>query len=426
MVESAMSGQLLIASFARMAVSAWMAWWLRLLEPRGLLVETQTVPLMANTGEVFGPQWPMNPIAMHIACWVDVNVPTGCALAGHEENGLPLEFRLVTLPKEGMLYETSPNFRTDGSDPKHMPDPIGPHLLPFTISDPKNRVIYVPPYNVFAPEGFWGAFEYEVVLRQETVDGSPAPAPIVSGRGMAVMANPHGAVVGTNFDLADNYAGWHISGNFAGPDVPGGGLKHQALSWGGLSHYVYGVDEVQYVNFETKNDESKWYFEASDDYNIKELSAAYGGKVQFLVRKLYGNFTQLNDPLDWLTLECASCNNGQGMRLVRFIDDNFFWGGEERLIEVPLLPSGRWMKDPLNSAKDFRLATDCEIASVLTNISRVAILGDFTKGGEGVAIDNVAILAAPGWEQPRVPVECQIGCVCSTFGGTTIRRPNCC
>mmetsp|Transcript_65449 Transcript_65449/g.182145 ORF Transcript_65449/g.182145 Transcript_65449/m.182145 type:complete len:423 (-) Transcript_65449:72-1340(-) len=380
-----------------------------------------------DTGETEGYVWISNPVARHVACPIEANIPTTCRLAAHEDGEHPVDFLITTLPEAGLLYETSPNFRADGSDPKHMPDVIGEHLLPYKVTDPLQRVIYVPPYNVWPPEGYWASFEYRVVFHpprpEEWPLSRPDPDPITSEAGLVVLSNPDGAIAGSNFDLAGGDYGWSITGNLAESEWAGG-LKHQANVWGGLSRYVYGVDEVLYMDFATGLDQTRWYFEASRDFHGRELAAAYGGKIKFTVRALYGNFTQLNSPLDWITIECESCNTGYGLRIVRFIDENFFWEGSEKVVEVDLKPTARWMKDPLNSAMEFAYADECLIAAVLTNVSRVAILGDFTRGGEGVALDDVQIIGAIPSMQPAHPYYCQQGCVCRH--NPSVIRPMCC
>jgi hypothetical protein len=217
-----------------------------------------------------------------------------------------------------------------------------------------------------------------------------------------------------------------VSGNLAevGPNYRG--LRHQAFVWGALSHYVYGVDEVQYLDFATGVDRSKWYFEAAAaGFHQPEMAGAYGGTLRFTVRSLYGNFSELNSPLDWVTLECAACDSGRGLRLVRFVDDLLYWeGGAEQVVELGLTPLEHWQRDPLNAGLNFTYATECEIAAVLTSISRVAILGDFTRGGEGVALDDVAVLAAAPSAQPAYPLDCQKGCQCKHNVGLV--RPTCC
>lgn len=241
----------------------------------------------------------------------------------------------------------------------------------------------------------------------------------VSEAGFSVFTNPEGSIAGSVFDLADDYGGWTVSGNYGVA-----GLKHQAFVWGGLNRYVYGTDEITHIDFATGQDRSKWYFEASPAFRGQELAAAYAGKIRFTIRALYGNFTQLNEPLDWITIECESCNTGRGMRIVRFVDETFFWQGDEKNVEVELSPVAKWKKDPLNSALEFEYATECQIAAVLTNVSRVAILGDFAKGREGVALDNVAIIAAAPSFHPIFPYECQAGCNCYHNPGS--RHPRCC
>merc|ERR1712150_254391 len=193
----------------------------------------------------------------------------------------------------------------------------------------------------------------------------------------------------SNFDMPNDVAGWSVSGNFADVDSDSaGGLKHQMIMFGALRHYIYGVDEVQQLDLKTGLEQRKWYFEASPAiFHRPELVMAYGGRLRFTVRALYGNFNVLNSPLDWVVLECASCNSGRGIRLVRFVDELLSWAGEERTVEVPLKPYGLWKRDPQSTTVDFEFATDCEIIAVLRSLSRLAILVDFARGGEGVAID---------------------------------------
>merc|ERR1719230_740498 len=115
-------------------------------------------------------------------------------------------------------------------------------------------------------------------------DITRTPKEVTSVPAMAVMANPNGVIAGSSFDITGDNDGWTTSGNLP-LGSGGGGLKHQAFSWGNLSHYVLGVDEVQYLDFATGFDRTRWYFEASKKAFCKpELVAAYGGKVRFKIR----------------------------------------------------------------------------------------------------------------------------------------------
>lgn len=202
-------------------------------------------------------------------------------------------------------------------------------------------------------------------------------------------------------------------------------MRHQAHVWGALSDYVYGVDEVQYLDFSTGQEQTKWYFEApAHVFSIPELAVAYNGRLSFTVRSLYGNFSVQNSPLDWVTLECAECDSGHGLRLVRYTDDILWWDGEERMVNISLGTEGRWQRDPLNTALRWEYATECEVAAVLQGLSRIAILGDFTRAGEGVALDDIFLTAAPDSMQPTHPLRCQQGCVCRH--NVLLTRPTCC
>lgn len=376
----------------------------------------------AQTQEIRVPTWTQNPIARHTACPVEANSPTVCTLWGAEDLDTPLDFRINSLPAVGFLYETSGNFRTFGSDPKNMPDPIGPHLLPFLVTDPLHRIVYVPPFNVWPPESSWSSFTYVVQANKSHTEIENPP---VSEPGLVVLTNPEGMVASSSFDSADTSLGWSVSGNLADIDAIDGGLKHQALAMGALNRYVYGVDEVQFLDFASGLDRSKWYFEAAAaDFHGEKMRAAYGGTLKFTVRSLYGNFSELNAPLDWVTIECESCDSGQGARIVRFTDEVLRWDGSEKMVELRLLPVERWMRDPLNSALDFTFASECEIAAILSNVSRVAILGDFTRRGEGVALDDVIMYQASPAHQPTFPVDCQKGCPCRH--NPDLIRPSCC
>ena len=104
--------------------------------------------------------------------------------------------------------------------------------------------------------------------------------------------------------------GWTIEGNIQ-QNVP----VHQAFAWGMMNRYIYGTDEVQYLDFDTGVDRQKWYFVAPPSYASQDLATAYGGVLRFTVKATYGDFDYLNQPpaLNWVVLECEECNNGRGI-----------------------------------------------------------------------------------------------------------------
>lgn len=362
---------------------------------------------LADIDNIFPVLYSSNPVARHVACAVAAGAPTVCQLAAHEDAGRTLQFLITSLPTSGGLYETSQNYRTYGTDPKYAPKPIRDYELPYRVSDSNARVVYVPPSDVFPPEGRWGAMTYKV---QEPTSGNQ------SEFGQVAFSSPAEHISSSTFVAGVD--AWTISGNIYAT-VP----TWQAFGWGLLNRYIYATDEVQYIDFETSSDKSKWYFEApAGKFCLPELAAAYGGTLQFTIASTYGDFSHLNTPLDFITLECGSCNSGRGMRIVRYADNGLEWAGEEKVVQVPLVVGSFWRRDPMNSALPFTDATECEIAAVLAGLTRVAVLGDFTSAGEGVALDEVSIMTNP--TQPYFPLPCQQGCVCAHDPRS--RRISCC
>jgi hypothetical protein len=269
------------------------------------------------------------------------------------------------------------------------------------------RIVYVPPSDVFPPEGRWASVAYTV---KEPISGQ------TSELGQVGLGSPARALAASSF--IGGIDQWSISGNIHSA-VP----SWQAFGWGLLNRYIYGTDEVQYIDFETGSDRSKWYFVApAGKFYLPELASAYGGQIRFTIASTYGDFMHMNDPLDFISIDCASCLNGRGMRIVRYADNGLEWDGTERIIEVTLAAGHYWRRDHKNGALPLTDATACEIAAVLAGVTSIKILGDFTKAGEGVALDDVAIVSNPS--QPTYPLHCQQGCECSH--DPRQRRLDCC
>jgi len=371
------------------------------------LLASQCRLLRGDIDNIYPIQYAANPIARHVACAVPAGAATVCTLAGFDNESRPLEFLVTSMPATGTLYETSQNFRTYGTDPKYAPTPIELHEIPFRVSDGFHRIVYVPPSDIFPPEGRWGAFTYTV---KEPLTG------VLSMPAQVSLSSPSNYVAASTFiGSAD---GWTVSGNIHSTTP-----TWQAFGWGLLNRYIYSADEVQYLDLETGSDRSKWYFEAPPGkFYLPEVASAYGGTIKFTISSTYGDFQHLNTPLDFIVLECASCNSGRGMRLVRRADYGLEWDGKERIVEVPLKAGHHWLRDPMNKALPIVEATECEIAAVIAGLTRFKILGDFTKAGEGVAIDDVSISSSD--EQPMFPVGCQQGCPCAH--DMRYRRISCC
>merc|ERR1712072_386636 len=70
--------------------------------------------------------------------------------------------------------------------------------------------------------------------------------------------------------------------------------------------------------------------------SLPDIGMAYGGELQFTVKSTYGDFHYLNSPLDWVSLECDECNNGRGLRIIRFTDQLLNWDGTEKRVSLDL------------------------------------------------------------------------------------------
>ena len=138
------------------------------------------------------------------------------------------------------------------------PEPIGPHLLPLLVTDPKRQVVYVPPENKWPTPNAWtmrpgtalhglaGRFTYvvEAPILRNALDqliyvarrclGSSAAVEVRSEPGLVVLANPEGQIAGSDFSLVNNADGWTMSGQLevVGGNSPSEGIRHQAISWG--------------------------------------------------------------------------------------------------------------------------------------------------------------------------------------------------
>ncbi|KAF4658282.1 hypothetical protein FOL46_007041 [Perkinsus olseni] len=386
----------------------------------------------SDLDNIYPPSYKTNPIARHLAVTVLPQTPTVLTLSGHEDTNTALEYYIETLPERGSLYETSQSYRSFAASPYTAPVVLQEYMLPFKVTDAYARVVYVPPLDVADDvEGSWAHIHYTV---KEPVAG------ITSDPGTVTFANGRGFVSSSSF--TDNCQGWTIEDNGNKVTAP----EHQPFTLGGLDRYCLGYDDIMYTDFSDGSDRVRWKFvspqynpfynlTASTVYRAEHMRGAYGGYLSFTVRSTYGDFTSelLNKANIWVTLECAVCNNHRGLRIVRETQvGGLTWDGNEQTVVLRLASGENWKKDPLNLALPLTDATECEMAAVLWNLSKLKILGDFSKSGEGVAIDDVSISHAyasmsgtSAVNTPSAfPLECQKGCTCNHY--PAVRSIQCC
>jgi len=104
-------------------------------------------------------------------------------------------------------------------------------------------------------------------------------------------------------------------------------------------------------------------------------------------------------------LECATCTGpvGKGITLGYSLasliqSPNGRFTGQPLRITIPLreTKSGGWMKDPQNTLISWYPASQCDVIQVLSRLSKLSILGDYTTWYETVALDNVQIVNTQG------------------------------
>ena len=108
-------------------------------------------------------------------------------------------------------------------------------------------------------------------------------------------------------------------------------------------------------------------------------------------------------------LECAECDGPVGGRggitlgysmasLAR--SPNGAFAGKALRISIPLRETGGstagWVKDPQNALLPWGAASQCDVIQVLSRLSKISILGDWTSWYETVALDDVRIVNTKG------------------------------
>lgn len=78
--------------------------------------------------------------------------------------------------------------------------------------------------------------------------------------------------------------------------------------------------------------------------------------------------------------------------------------GAATVFTIPLTENAGWLKDPQNTIVKWSKPSKCDIIQVLSRLSSLRILGDWTQWMETVALDNVMIYNTKG----QLPV-CALG-----------------
>jgi hypothetical protein len=245
-----------------------------------------------------------------------------------------------------------------------------------------NRVYYKRPAADVAPVGAWGVMTYTVA------DLSPSNEVMsTSYPGMVTFVPPSGILVGSQFGRGAE--GWAIVGNQAASSE----AKWEPSSRGALNYYVYGSDDI--INtVGGGGDASRWYFDAPAKF-LGHHGIAYGGTLDFTLSSFQGDFSagQLNPGegstgLHLVELYCAQCRVNRGATLVFPLSRAQAFTGATTSYSLNLSEAAGWLEDPRNTLASWVAPSQCAMVEVLSGLSAVRILGDFTRWYESVALDN--------------------------------------
>lgn len=323
------------------------------------------------------------PIAPHLVLVAEPNKELLISLPGYDSDGDELTTTITQLPHSGVLNQLSQVFSDHGYEPKR-----GMAVKANSVvTGSKNRIVFTPPQNLLAPTGKWTQFTYTVNDGETT-----------SNTGIVTLVSKDRVTVGSTF--TSGLEGWTTVSNGNG----GVGSTYEQSSRGSLSYYMYSTDDEINVDKTTGDDLMQWYFKAPSKFLGKQ-QINYGGKLEFHMAASSGDFSSknMNSQLDLVYLECATCDQGNGITLVRRLDSTLTFDGKPKTFSLTLdekTKSG-WLKDPKNTLLKWKSPNQCEFIEVLNGLSGIRILGDFTRWYESVGIDNIHFVAGK-----KVPISC--------------------
>ena len=217
-----------------------------------------------------------------------------------------------------------------------------------------------------------------------------------SSTGVVTLVSSSKTLVGSDFSRSSE--SWAVAGN--GARSPG--AVHEKSSRGSLNFYIHSRDNE--INGDAAGqDQVKWHFVAPSAFLGKQ-TIAYGGSLDFKMASASGDFSaaNMNKKLELVVLECSTCALGKGIKLVRYLDNGLSFDGKPKHFSLPLTENGGWMKDPKNTLFKWAKPTQCEMVAVLNALSKVTIMGDFTRWYESVALDSVMLKHGPSRAIPMV------------------------
>jgi len=235
------------------------------------------------------------------------------------------------------------------------------------------RLLYVRPTPDRLLNGEWSRFSYTV---SDSVTNSEP--------GQVVLVSPEKKVIASDFSFDSD--SWLVAGN----RVANTPVQYEASSRGSLNHYIYATDDT--LNMQDDNDENKWFFQAPAKY-LGWQGIVYKGFLEFTMSSFSGDFSagNLNSDLNLIELHCSKCNTNKGVTLVFPLSatSQGAFTGVTTKFSVGMEEGKGWLLDSKNTLVAWAPPTRCEFIEVISGLSSLKILGDFTKWYESISVDNV-------------------------------------
>lgn len=329
------------------------------------------------------------PLALHRVVEVEESGEVVIGLDGFDEDGDVTTAVITSLPASGALYQLSDVYNKHGYDPK-----AGTLIstVPTRVIGKRSRIVYRAPGN-HRQVGEWGRFQYQVKdYEYESMEGT------------VVIVSPSKVVVGSDFLFGDE--DWSVVRN--GPE--GKEVTYERISRGVVSFYIFASEKSLNIGRDGR-DMDLWYFELPSKF-CGWQGIAYGGRLEFDLSSFTGDFSiekqHTSRNLNLVEIHCAKCNLNNGETYGFPLNASEGFSGRTKSFSLPFHESAGWLKDPQNTLLEWVVPTKCEMIEMLSGISSIRILGDFTVWYESVMIDNVKISLEKVEDRYQLPACAQV------------------
>ena len=276
-------------------------------------------------------------------------------------------FYIETIPKYGELTQLSHVYSNYGYEPKK-----GMSISNNTQVTDNNGRVY---YKKGLENNIRDIFSYYAINKKNKC---------ISKKGEISIVSQNGIIIGSNYLLSNE--NWRIVGNKKETDA-----MYSKTSISQLSYYIYGSDDlINTSSIKNKIDKSLWYFEAPSKF-IGNIEVAYGGNIEFDIVAFSGDFSKKIPEKNYaVIIECDSCNKKIGMPISRIKELSEFIGSPSH-ISISLIENTGWLEEDKKTGLLKEIVNKCDIIFILSNISSIRILGDWTIWYETIGIDNIYI-----------------------------------